>query len=432
VRILNSAKHPPRDTLIRMREIELGRKHQYSLIAYLFLVTSTFGFLQPFTALYLEAAGLDKGQIGLVFGLGTGIALILQPLWGRLSDHFDARKPFIILGALGSGVAYLAFRQADAFVEFLLLTALGSNGLLYLNAVGGVLIGRLVQSQKAGAAYAGYRLWGSVGYIVVTLTTGLLLNPQGKKLDRPVLDQVFSFGPLLFFAIMFVALWIPDFRRVDRKGPVPRPPLTTNLKWFLLTYFLYIFSLYGASNFLSLYMKQVGGTPLWITAMFAGGVLCEVMVMRLSGRFSDKYGRRPLLALTFILLPLRLLMYVAAFAPLGVFVIQLLHGFNFGIMGAISVALINDLATDETRGQAQARLAMVAGCASATAPILLGRVAEVGGLRAMFVVAAGIAALGCLIFLLKVQESHPEGRPLVERMPKRFAAFWRLLDAPPH
>jgi PPP family 3-phenylpropionic acid transporter len=414
-----------------MHGVDLGKRHQVALIAYLFLVTSTFGFLQPFSPLYLQAAGLDKGQIGLVFGLGSGIALLMQPIWGRLSDHFDTRRPFIIFSALCAGIAYLSFRGARDFGTFLALTALGSNGIMYLNAVGGVLIGRLVQSQRAGAAYAGYRLWGSVGYIVVTLTTGLLLNPQGKALDRQVLDMVFTYGPLLFFAIAGIALLLPDFRRATRSEPVSRPPVTTNLKWFLVSYFLYIFSLYGASNFLSLYMKQVGGSSLWITAMFAGGVICEVMVMRLSGRFSDKYGRRPLLALTFILLPLRLAMYIAAFSPLGVFAIQLLHGFNFGIMGAISVALINDLATDETRGQAQARLAMVAGFASSTAPIVLGRIAELSGLRAMFGFAALLASAGCGIFLLKVQETHHDSRPLVDRLPRRWAALWRLLDSPP-
>lgn len=402
-----------------------------ALYPFLFLVTSVFGFLQPFAPLYLEAAGMDRREVGYIFGFGGGLALLLQPIWGRLSDRFDTRKPFILLCAFGAGAAYLGYRSALEPWQFLLLSALGANGVLYLNAVGGVLIGRMVRREEGGAVYAGYRLWGSVGYIVVTLTTGLFLNPSGK-LDRATLDRVFSVGPLLFFLIGLVGLALPDVRRLSQaSGPVPKAPFPPNLRWFILAYFLYVFALYGASNFLSIYMREVGGTPIWITGMFAGGVICEVMVMRLSGRFSDRYGRRPLLALTFGLLPARMMLYVLAANPPGVLLVQLLHGINFGIMGAISVALINDLATDQTRGQAQARLSMATGLATAIAPILLGSVAEAAGLRGMFALASGLALVAALVFLLRVEETHEDCRPLAGRGPEWLQPLLRFLDEPP-
>jgi MFS family permease len=177
-------------------------------------------------------------------------------------------------------------------------------------------------------------------------------------------------------------------------------------------------------------MNSVGGSGLWVSAMFAGGVVCEIAVMTQSGRFSDKYGRRPLLALTFFLLPVRLALYIVAFRPLGVFAIQLLHGLNYGIMGAISVALINDLATDETRGQAQARLAVVSGLAGSVGPLVLG-VAAAQSLRLMFGVASLIALAGAVVFLLKVEETHEDCRLLADHGPKALRPLLRLLDAPP-
>ncbi len=410
----------------------MTKRSRAALIIYLFLVTSTFGFLQPFSPLYLESAGLTRDQIGWVFGLGSGIALVLQPLWGRLSDRFDTRRPFIILSALASGIAYLAFRGAGSFGAFLALTAVGANGLLYLNSVGGVLIGRLVQSSQGGAAYAGYRVWGSVGYILVTLATGLLLNPRGLKLDRPILDQVFTFGPLLFFSIATVAFFLPDAKDLKRAAVAAgKAPISENLRWFLLSYFLYIFALYGASNFLSLFMKELGGSSLWITAMFAGGVICEVLVMRVSGKFSDDFGRRPLLAITYLLLPFRLMLYVAMVSPMGVLVVQLLHGINFGIMGAISIAMVNDLADNTNRGQSQSRLAATAGLASTVAPIVFGRIAQSLGLKAMFAAASLMAFAGMVVFLLKVCETHLGCKPIADRGPRRLAWFLKLLDAPP-
>ena len=414
-----------------MPEQAIPRRSQIALIAYLFLVTASFGFLQPFLPLYLEAAGLTRTQIGLVFGLSTGIALVMQLVWGRLSDLVGARRPFVVFGGLCAAAAYFSFPHVNGAVALLLLSALGQNGILYLNTVGGVLIGSMVQRHQGGAAYAGYRVWGSVGYVVVTIASGAILNGAGGNLGRPALNGLFTTVPLIFIAIAVLAFFVPDPRAERRpEGKTPRAPLPSNLVWFLACNFLYVIALYGATNFLPLYMVEVGGTPLWVTSMFAGGVVCEILVMRQSGRLSDRFGRRPLLAFTFLLLPVRLILYPLAWNPIGVLAVQLLHGLNFGIMGAISVVLINDLTTNDTRGQAQARLAAVSGMASAVGPIVLGILAQ-ASLRLMFTVAAAVAALAAALFLLAVAETNPNCVPLEGRGPAPLRRLLRLLDAPP-
>lgn len=378
----------------------------------MFLVISTFGFLQPFVPLFLEASGLDRREIGLVLGIATGLALLIQPLLGRLSDRLDRRRPFVVFASAAAGAAYLCFPLAEGLPALLLLSAIGANATLYLNAAGGVIVGRLVASERGGAAYAGYRVFGSIGYICVSLLTGaLLLLGYGPRagLNREELNVAFHFAPLLFFLITGLAFLLPDPRARPNAEQAAsrgvRAPWTPNLVWFLIAFSIYTMALYGASSFLSLYMKQLGANALWITGTFAAGVVCEVLVMRQSGRLADRYGRRPLLMVTFLLLPVRLTLYALVATPGGVLLVQLLHGLNFGIMGAVAVAFINDLATDRTRGQLQGRLAAAGGLATAVAPIGLGIVAEGRGLPTMFVVAAGVAALGALVFVFFVKES---------------------------
>ncbi|AIE83937.1 MFS transporter [Fimbriimonas ginsengisoli] len=402
------------------------------LAIYLFLITSSFGFLQPFMPLYMDAAHLTKVQIGLVMGLGAGLALVIQPLLGRLSDRLDARRPFISGSALAAALAYLSFPNAHGFPTFVALVAVGTNGTMYLTAAGGVLVGRLVQATQGGAAYANIRVWGSVGYIFTSLLTGWLTSRHGAgATSREVLNGVFRIGPLLFLAIAVIAWTLPDRKSTANSGEVAgKAPLPENLKRFLIAYFLYSVALYGATGFLGLYMKSLGASPMWITGTFAAGVVVEVLVMRQSGRLSDIYGRRPILAIAFLILPLRLLLYVPATGPLWVLVVQTMHGFNFGIMGAVAIVFANDLASDKSRGQSQARLAASGGLASAVGPMLFGQAAQVMGLHLMFVVAAAIAAISAAVFMFGVEDSHPDSQSLADRGPALLRPLLRWFDAP--
>lgn len=382
------------------------------LSLYLGLTTSTNGFLQPFVPIYLSEAGLSKAQIGYVAGAGAAMALLLQPLLGRLSDRLDVRRPFVAVMATVAALAYFSFPWLQGPWAFLLAVALGANANMYMQGVGGVLVGRLATEGRGGATYAAYRVWGSIGYVFVAIATGIVLNrPGGLPHGRAPLDLLFKVGPLLFLGIAALAYWLPDPKRPNVDAPADdRVRIDPNLKRFLIVDFLYIVSLYGATNFISLFMRSVGGQGLLLSCVFIPGVIAEVLVMRRSGAFSDRYGRRPVLAISYLLLPFRLLLYAVATGPAWVLVVQSLHGLNFGIVGAVSIAFVNDQADHHTRGALQARLSLVTACAGAVGPTLMGSVADGYGLRAMFVVAAVLAVVACVWFLLFVDESNTHAR----------------------
>jgi MFS transporter, PPP family, 3-phenylpropionic acid transporter len=415
----------------------------------MFLSVAAFGFLEPFVPLYLELSGLRRGQIGLVSGIGTGLALLIQPLLGRLSDRLDRRRPIMFAAAVAAGCAYLGYRGAGSLVPFVLLTAMGVNGIMYLNTANAVIVGRMAKNEgpgvHAGAAFARYRVWGSVGYVVVSLLTGLLLSrglaPNGA-MTRAEIAPLFLYGPVLFFLIAGVVWLLPDPRKEEVSAEQPcssggededspeRRTCQRNMRRFLRAYFLYIFAWTGAGSFLSLYLKGLGATPLWITGVFATGVLCEVMVMSQVGRLSDRFGRRPLLALSFLFMPIRLLLYIPATGPLWVLGVQTLHGVNFGIMVAVAVAFVSDLCTEEHRGLAQARLAATSGLAAAIGPPIGGWLAQRLGIPWTFGIMACVAAAGAATSLWKVRETVPHPDRLDRNGPAYLRPVLRVLCVP--
>ena len=383
------------------------------LSLYLGLTTSVTGFLQPFVPLYLLEAGLTKSQIGLVAGSGAALALLIQPLLGKLSDHYDSRRPFVGVMSLIAAIVYLSFPFLHGAPAFLLAVALGTNANMYMQGVGGVLVGRMAAKGKGGSTYAAYRVWGSISYVFVALLVGFVLKPEGGH-GRALLNSIFETGPILFLVIAGLSYWIPDPKRPEPtgdEGPVTGKALIQpNLRRFLAVDFLYIVSLYGATNFISIFMQHLGGRGLFLSCVFLPGVIGEALVMKFAGHYSDKFGRRPVLALSYLLLPFRLLIYSVAMGPWWILGAQALHGLNFGIVGAVAIAFINDQADHRTRGALQAQLTMVTATAGAVGPALMGFVADRFGLPAMFLVAAGLAVVAAIVFMLFVDESNPHSK----------------------
>jgi len=382
------------------------------LSSYLALTTSVNGFLQPFVPIYLLESGLSKSQIGLVAGSGAAMALLMQPILGRLSDRYDVRRPFVALMSVVAALSYLSFPFLHGAPAFLLAVALGSNASLYMQGVGGVLVGRLAKKGEGGATYAAYRVWGSIAYVLVALLVGFLIRPEGGH-GRAALNLMFEVGPLLFLAITVLSYWLPDPQTKVEPSETPEPKqalIHPNLKRFLAVDFLYIVSLYGATNFISIFMQHVGGRGLLLSCVFLPGVITEALVMRYSGALSDRYGRRPVLAVSYLLLPFRLLIYSVALNPWWVLGAQSLHGLNFGIVGAVAIAFVNDQANSRTRGSLQAQLSLVTATAGAIGPALMGFVSDHYGLPAMFQVAAFLAFVATVVFLLFVNESNEHAK----------------------
>jgi PPP family 3-phenylpropionic acid transporter len=354
--------------------------------------------------LFLSAAGLDKAQIGIVAGVGTGAALLIQPVLGRWAARSGSLRVPLIFAALSAASGYFLFGFAHGMLAFTVLAALGVNGFLFLNAAGGTIAGHLAGAGESGATYARFRVWGSIGYLFVAVSTGLLLNyGSGVSLTRSALAPVFHWGPLLLLLIALLVPLLPDSRHFKTHPVATAAP---RLRAFFTAYFLFFFAFNAMLSMVSLYLQTLGATPLWITGTWAAGVAAEAWMMTRIGRWSDQHGRRPALLLAFLALPLRCLLLIVAPSPPWVLAVQLSEAFCFGIIGILGVTYINDVTGDAQRGAAQAKLAGLTGLAMCLGPLVAGAIAEAFSIRAVFACMAGVAMVGAFIFSRFVPESH--------------------------
>ena len=170
----------------------------------------------------------------------------------------------------------------------------------------------------------------------------------------------------------------------------------------------------------ALYVKQLGGSDKLMTATVLTAQLVMVPVSLLAGRFADRWGRKPVMAMAFWVLPLRIMTYAFVHSPMALVALQTLDGIGAGIYGVAIVAMCADL----TRGKGGFQYLLMGLFATALAvggvagPLLTGMLIQHLGFAAMFLLFAGLAIAGALWFQFMV----PETSGTETRIPDQMAA----------
>ncbi|MDE2750994.1 MAG: MFS transporter, partial [Gemmatimonadota bacterium] len=86
-----------------------------------------FGIVLPLLPLYARDFGADGLLTGLLVSIYSLVQLVMAPVWGRISDRIG-RRPVLLLGLFGSGVAYLVFARADSLAMLFLSRIVGGIG----------------------------------------------------------------------------------------------------------------------------------------------------------------------------------------------------------------------------------------------------------------------------------------------------------------
>jgi MFS family permease len=146
------------------------------------------------------------------------------------------------------------------------------------------------------------------------------------------------------------------------------------------------------------------------TALMAGCIVAAQVVMTpmamLVGRRADIWGRKPLFLIGFAILSFRGFLYPLSDDRYYLFAIQSLDGVGAGLYGALFPLVVADL----TRGTGHFNLAQGAvitaqGIGAALSTSLAGLVVVHAGYSTAFLVLAGVAAAGFLLYFFFMPET---------------------------
>ena len=381
-----------------------------------FVTLVGFGMGLPFLPMYVQALGVtERAEVAVWSGVLSGSAAltmaVLAPIWGVLSDRYG-RKPMLVRAMLGGAI---------------LVGAMG-----FVNSVWQLLALRLLQgaftgSQAAAAALvAASTPAGHAGFALGLISTAVQVgNTFGPALGAFSVDSLgfrgsFALGGLMLLAGALVSIfWVDEPKnqiapaRVGPAesiwartfGPFGWPGFRALLVLQLGTSFCYS----AAVNLLPIYLQDME-RPVWLSAELASGLsitataITAAFGMPFFGPWTDRHGPRGLLiaslAGTSVVLAIQALvptvgLFLALRAVLGVWLAGVTA--TMSVMTKVSAPVGREGAAFGAAGSAQ-------GLGWGLGPILGSGVVAVGGIPALYLVAA-VMMLGLVVVASRASAS---------------------------
>jgi MFS transporter, DHA1 family, tetracycline resistance protein len=176
---------------------------------------------------------------------------------------------------------------------------------------------------------------------------------------------------------------------------------------------------------LPFYVQSMGGSELTVGVLLGCFSFTQLLATPLLGRFSDRYGRRPIILLSLGANALAMGLFSLAsyqrLLPL-LFASRILAGATSGNLSACQAALA-DVAPPESRARAMGRLGAGIGLGLVLGPMIGGQLSQWG---AWFppLAAGALALLGALGVLLAMPETHsPSTHSPSAKPPSRLSVF---------
>ncbi len=364
------------------------------LAVFYVLFFMSIGVTLPFLPQYLHSLGLSASEVGLVNGVSPALAMLVPPLWGQLADRTG--RPGLVILAINVGglLGYVSLYFATGFAQVLGSMALAA---LFFSAMTPVLDTlALHHVREAGGTYARVRGFGSMGFVVTSLSFGFLVD----RIDRAVVGTAIG---LMIASATWCAFTLARVPPVHHEGPRPTVAAALGLLrkkeivLFLCATGLHWLASAPYHGSLSLHLTALKHPPSVVSLTASMAVASEVIVLVIWQRIGGWLRPTSWLLVSFGVSALRWWGIAAVDSAWALVALSALHGLTFGAFYVSAVQYMSDHVPDSLRATGQALFAAATfGLAGVIGFVASGRVYDALGGHMMFGLAGVVELLPAL------------------------------------
>ena len=326
--------------------------------------------------------------------LTTLAAIIVQPVWGIISDKFNITRLLVTIGCWTTCVFVLGFTLTDRFEYLVIIIVLSSilNAPIHSN-VAALALSHL-ESRGKQEEFGKFRLWGSIGFIVATAISGGLFFE-----DNLTITVYLYSGSLLVLGL--ISLRLPDRHiSTDVQWIDGLRLLADNrqLRLFLLGIILVGITVGISDQYLVIYMNELNASAWIVGATIAVTAVPEIPLMNYAETFIRKWGLRLTYIAAISALPVRWLFNILVTDPNIALPVQALHGVAMSALLAVGVIYIDNILPKTLRASGQAIYSTsLYGLGPSIGLFIAGLLMGSGTTKSLWILCLFVGLTGCII-----------------------------------
>lgn len=303
--------------------------------AFYFSYYSFVGVFPTYVTLYLAFRGIDVFEIGILMSLMQAMRIIGPNLWGWMADWTGQRARVLQFTAALALIAFTGFFFGGGFWYF----AFFMVAVNLFTSAQGPLSDALILSEMQGnmSRYGQLRLWGSVGYVLMTAASGFVLDRTGIGLMPWV-------GAAILGAVLLVSLKLYQTPRpiAERKqASVLNVLFRYDVMVFMISGCLMLAAHSALYAFYSLYLSGLGYSSVTIGMMWAIGATAEIVFFVYQAPVVKRFGIKAIMLASLLAAVVRFALIGAAAESFVILLLaQLLHAATFGAHHVASILSI--------------------------------------------------------------------------------------------
>lgn len=364
--------------------------------------------LYPVLPVFLsDILSAPAAAIGIVEGFATAAQYTVQGLSGWISDHLKKRKTIALIGTFIAAVAKFSIGLSANWVQVIISRSIERLSTGVRASPRDALVADSATEGNRGKAFGLEGIGDNLGAFVGPLIAILLLYGLHQHIR-----SIFYFA---FIPVLLAVLMISFVREKKHERVAPSEKTTVKLssiKSFPKSYWKYllvtaIFGLGNSSNaFLILRTKQIGISLELTIVIYAFFNLVAALSSYPAGTLSDKFGRKNILLLAFLIFIVVYLGFAVNSSFMLIGFLFVLYGVFSGIYRAVGKAFATDFAGPQLRASAVGFYSTIIGLTSLVASIVAGVLWTNLNPSATFIYGAIFALLGTVALLILVRNSN--------------------------
>lgn len=382
-----------------------GLRTFFALLFFNALIYISGATFTPYITTYYKSRGITVAQIGILTAIGPLVALVLQPLWGILSDRTGKHLWFLRVAATGSMLSVLLFYSAVSYPAFAAAVTLYSFFSIVVSPLGDAIAVGFVQ--ESGYRFSLIRMGGTVGYAVVVVIVGAYIK------TNPTLS--FGLTSAAFALMLLNTFFMPGGRKKKKKEKLAFGKILRNKKILFVIFYAFVFqtALGCYTSFYSVFLLDQGYDNGTVGLMMSISAFSEVPVLLTIDKAMKRFRLEYLLMFSGFMLVVRILLPLLPGFPFLI-LSQCLEGVTYMVMYYCTVMFMNENLGQELRGTGMALLCMVqTGLASLFSNVLGGYLGQALGLKKTFFLYAVVllaVTLACLPYLRRNAVREGDGQ----------------------